>query len=206
MGQNQVMICDGVSEAVLEYVQRTQVALGVCAVEDYVAQVSAIWSCIRSFPRFTNDIDASACATAMYRIAAGFFSAHRHPQRLHPSSHPTMRRTHINNVLGFTRAELGCPQLKLETLASRMRLSLGYLSRALAAETAYPFRTHVNGMRLLAAVLRFHDPSLTIGCIAREVGYVSTGELDRQFDRCFGLSPRRFAALIRDIPEDRLAP
>ena len=64
------MVCDGISESVLAYVQQTQVALGVCAIEDYAAQVSAIWNCVGSFPRLTNDVDARACAIALYRVAA----------------------------------------------------------------------------------------------------------------------------------------
>lgn len=54
------MLSDAVTDAVLSFVQQSQVAVGVCAEEDYVAQVSALWTCLAAFPRGAVEADLVA--------------------------------------------------------------------------------------------------------------------------------------------------
>ena len=109
----------------------------------------------------------------------------------------------MNVLLCLARENYASADLRLGRLADRMELSIAYLSRALAAETGHSFRTHLNGVRLLAAMVRIQAGTWPLSTIAEQVGYRSTGELDRQFSRRFGLTPRRFRTLLRVLP-DRL--
>jgi AraC-like DNA-binding protein len=193
------------SQAVLAYVQHSQVAVGLCAQEDYVAQLSALWSYLDAFPKGAGEADLVAAAIAVCRVAIGFFALggdHRIHARQGHSDCPS-RHNHVNVLLCLARENYASGDLRLGRLAYRMELSIGYLSRALAAETGHSFRTHLNGIRLLAAIVRIHAGTWPLSAIAEQVGYRNTGELDRQFSRRFGLTPRRFRTLLRVLP-DRL--
>jgi AraC-like DNA-binding protein len=199
------MLSDAVTDAVLTFVQQSQVAVGVCAEEDYVAQVSALWTCLAAFPRGAVEADLVAATIAVCRIATGFFVVGDHrnsPKRSHGDRNS--RRTSVNNVLCLAREQYFCADLTLGGLAKHLGLSGAYLSRALAAETGHPFRTHLNGIRLLAAVARLPRGLAPLSAIATQVGYPRTGELDRQFHRWFRLSPRQFRTLLGALPRDRL--
>ena len=142
---------------------------------------------------------------AVCRIATGFFVVGDHrngPKRSHGDRNS--RRTSVNNVLCLVREQYFCADLTLGGLAKHLGLSGAYLSRALAAETGHPFRTHLNGIRMLAAVARLSCGLAPLSAIAAQVGYPRTGELDRQFHRWFWLSPRQFRTFLGALPPDRL--
>lgn len=192
----------GVSDGLLHYVQACQVAVLTCADEDYVAQVVSIWSCLAAFPKRAGEADRLAASMAVCRIAKGFFAADR---RLCRPDCPgaTVRRGHVNRLLRFVREQFANPDLTLGFAAKNLGLSIAFLSRALSAETARAhgsaFRSHLNGIRVLAAVERLRD-SVPVRDIAMAVGYTSTGELDRQFARWFRLTPREFRSLLKRNP------
>jgi AraC-like DNA-binding protein len=192
---------DAVSSGVLAFIQESQVAVRVCADEDYVAQVSALWSCLASFPRQAAGCDQVAATATVCRIAMGFLAFSDHAESPRPS-HASLKsqRQHVNALLRLTRENYSRADLTLSGLAKELHLSLAYLSRALAAETGHSFRAHLNGIRLLAAVARLHLGTSSLREIAEQVGYPNTGELDRQFNRRFRLAPGRFRALLRLLP------
>jgi AraC-like DNA-binding protein len=195
------MFSEAVSNAARVFVQQCQIALGTCADDDYVAQVSALWTCLDRFPRGGDELDVVVAATAACRVAAGFFAASK-SDRLQPRRRAS-RRAHISFLLRLAQERHADPQLTLGRLARQMNFSAEFLSRSLAAETHHPFRTHVNGIRLLAAIVLLKERSLRVSSIAARVGYVSTGELDRQFNRWFDINPRRFRQLLTLVPVDR---
>lgn len=191
------------SDCVLTFVQRCQVAVLVCANEDYAAQVVAIWDCLALFPKGVRGVDLLGAVTAVSRVAQGFFGA---PSESAMRARPPMgtrRRRHANAVLKFARERYSRPNLSLALAASELELSVEYLSRALAAETGHsfkrPFRSHLNGIRILAAIQLMQRP-MTLNAVAAQVGYSRTGELDRQFERWFRLTPRAFRACLRQDP------
>lgn len=66
----------GSSDVVLEFVRQCQVAAGICADGDYLAQAGALWTCLYKFPRSLRDeTDAMAAAVATSRMAWGFFQS-----------------------------------------------------------------------------------------------------------------------------------
>jgi len=195
------MFSEAVSDAARGFVQQCQIALGTCASDDYVAQVSALWTCLDRFPRGGDELDVVTAATAVCRVAAGFFALGK-SHRLQPCRCAS-RRAHINFLLRLAQEQHADPNLTLGGLARQMSFSAAFLSRSLAAETDHPFRTHLNGIRLLAAIILLNERSLPVRSIAAQVGYDRTGELDRQFDRWFEMNPRRFRQLLGLMPVDR---
>jgi AraC-like DNA-binding protein len=198
------MLSETVSDQVLRFVQQCQVAVGVCAEEDYVAQVSTLWSCLAAFPHEADETDLVVAATAVCRIATGFFlfaADRKAPRHVRKKTKPS--RAHVNTLLRLTQQHHARTDLTFGGLARQLDLSAAYLSRALASETGHPFRTHLNGIRLLSAIVRLQAGSLRLAAVATEVGYTRTGELDRQFKRWFQLTPRHFRRLLRRVPPDR---
>jgi len=189
------MTTEPVSEHVLNYVQMCQIAVGICAADDYVAQVSALWSLLEQFPRGGTGSSLAMTVVAIHAVAEGLFRERHYP--IHPNRRPTVRRGYVNRVLRIAHEEYACVELTVGAIAKRLVLSPEYISRALAAEFGHSFRTHLNGIRLLAAVVRLYDSTDSIHVIAERVGYRRTGELDRRFRRVFAMSPRAFAVVLR---------
>ena len=192
------MLPDGISDGLLGFVQLCQVAVLSCAADDYVAQVVSIWNCLAMFPKRACEADQLAASMAVSRIARGFFAADRRFDHADPAAGATARRCHVNRLLLFVRERYSDPDLTLSVAASHLRLSMAFLSRALNAEAGpvqgSQFRSHLNGIRVLAAIERLREPT-PFHAIAKDVGYRNTGELDRQFARWFNLPPsdvRRF--------------
>jgi AraC-like DNA-binding protein len=189
------------SDVVFEFVQRCQTVAGVCALSDHAAQAGALWTCLCSVPRpLRDDADAMAIAVAASRMASGFFNS---TARVSDVSRRTCRTTrqHINELLAVVKQEYANPHLTLGSLAQRFDLSTSLLSRALAAETGHAYPVHVNGVRMLAAIRFLRDHDRQVKDIAWSVGYPDTRELDRQFQRLFGISPTRIAELSRQMEE-----
>jgi AraC-like DNA-binding protein len=187
----------GVSDAALAFAQQCQVAVLACAGDDYIAQVVSIWKCLSQFPRRSSDADRFAAVIAVSRIATGFLSE-RSIAECHAAATP--RRRHAHAVLKRARTHFARPDLTLGSVASELQLSVAFLSRALGAETGHAlksaFRCHLNGIRVLAAIETMRGPA-SLSAIAKAVGYPRTSELDRQFERWFGASPRAFRGFLR---------
>lgn len=193
---------ENVSDVVHGFVQHCQAALGAFTVDDYVGQVTALWDALSLFPRpITTDVELLTLVVAISRLAAGFFQATRAGR----TSIPRPSRAHVNALLRLIRNEYYSRDLTLNSIASRLRLSRSYLSRALARETQHSFPTHLNCIRLLAAVDKLRRGEERVAAVASAVGYRSSGELDRQFQRRFAMTPRQFERLIVTVPPDRLA-
>jgi AraC-like DNA-binding protein len=184
-------------------VQFCQVAVLSCTADDYVAQVVSIWTCLAMFPRHACKADQLAASMAVSRIARGFFAAERRFDRADPAADATPQRCHVNRLLQFVREHYSDPDLKLRLAASHLGLSVAFLSRALNAEVGpvrgSQFRSHLNGIRVLAAIERLREP-IPFHAIARDVGYRNTGELDRQFSRWFDLAPGNFRRFLSQDP------
>lgn len=198
------MFSEAVSDAARGFVQQCQIALGTFASDDYVAQVSALWTCLDTFPRGAEELDIVFAATAACRVASGFFASNK-SGRLQ-LRRCASRRTHTSFLLRLAEEQHADPELTLGRLARQMNFSAAFLSRSLAAETNHPFRTHLNGMRLLAGIVLLRQRSLRVSHIAARIGYGRTGELDRQFNRWFEVNPRRFRQLLTLVPADRFIP
>jgi AraC-like DNA-binding protein len=86
---------------------------------------------------------------------------------------PNRRRPglqHASELLIAARVRHRNPELTLRQLADELDISYGYSTRVVAAHTGYPFRTHLNGVRVLAAVLLIARPDRPMSAIARDVG------------------------------------
>jgi AraC-like DNA-binding protein len=200
---SRITLPDGISDGLLRFVQLCQVAVLSCAADDYVAQVVSIWNCLAMFPRPAREADQLAASMAVSRIARGFFAAERRFQCADPATGAPVRRCHVNRLLQFVRERYSDPDLTLGLAASHLGLSVPFLSRALNAETGpvfgSPFRSHLNGIRVLAAIERLREP-IPFHAIAKDVGYRNTGELDRQCARWFDLAPRDLRRFLTQDP------
>jgi AraC-like DNA-binding protein len=191
------MAYNEMSDTALRFVQRCQVAVGVCAEDDYAAQVSALWYCLDTFPRDSPAVrDLTAACAAVYRIAVGFFGSLTGTRSSLGGNAQRVGRRHVNALLQAMIMQHGDPALTLGQLAASLDLSRSHLSRTLAAETGHSFPTHLNGVRLLSAIMKLRDPVDRVKSIAAGAGYSGTGELDRQFQRRFGVTPKQFRGLL----------
>lgn len=147
-----------------------------------------------------------AAVIAMCRVANGFFRSVIRNVGV-PSDSGRQPRMRVNALLRMAQDRHVDPHLTIGQLARTLGQSRTVISRTLATETGRSFqstfRTHLNGVRLLAAIIKLQS-SERISAIAPAVGYIDTKELDRQFHSWFGMSPSRFRMLIRGASDDSL--
>jgi AraC-like DNA-binding protein len=189
-----------VSDISFAFVQLCQTALGVCTYGDFVAQMGAIWSCLCAFPRNGNEAELSTAITAVAQIANGFFAVGAFRHELDSVAPP---RAHINSLLLRIRSNYSNRTLTMTAIAESIGVTQSHLSRSLLRHTRFDFATHLNGVRVLAAVDLIASHSLPVAEVATLVGYRSTGELDRQCRRLFGLTPTHVRDLLALAPHRR---
>jgi AraC-like DNA-binding protein len=189
-----------VSDTALAFVQRCQAAAGLTwGQEDYAIQVGALWSCLETFPRReATETGLITIAVAVWRLSIGF-------DHLIPSFTPIpyrrrLGRPHVYGILIALRDEYANPNLTFASIAQQRGMSRSYLSKELRRDTEHRFPTHLNGVRVLAAIRALKRRGQPIKNLAPSVGYISSGELDRQFQRWFGLSPTVFEGLMAAAP------
>lgn len=182
----------------LEFIQRCQTTLGAFLAHDLVTEFSAVWTCLESFPRNRSERETAMAAGAVCALAHGLFE--RVPVRCDQLRQPSTRST-VAFALSRIRLDFRKGDLSLVDMARELNLSYTYVSRSFSCHTGHGFSAHVNGLRLLAAAGLLLQRELPIGGVATAVGYVSTRELDRQFQKRFGLSPKRFGCLLGLLPD-----
>lgn len=183
-----------VSPAIHEFVQRCQICAGMFSLCAYPVCAGGLWSVLAQLPADIMELheaDALTAVTALRRLSQGFFRCSPFASPIPPISTPERR---VNDVLCIIRTRYATDGLTLRNIADELRVTRCYLSRLLRWETGHSFPTHVNGVRLLAAV-EVLSSAERVKEAARLAGYSSTGELDRQFKRRIGLTPKRFASL-----------
>ena len=184
-----------ISEPILTFIGQCQVAAGACATSDLAARATVVWKCLESFPRGVPYDELAASATCVFLMARGYFLSSRAapPNRRRPG------RRHAASLIAAVNTLHSVPEVTLQWISRDIHVSCGYLSRVIVANTGYPFRTHLGGVRLIAAVFRLGLQGGPLSAVAAKAGYRSTGEMDRQFRRWFGLSPREFRALLSRV-------
>lgn len=178
------------------FIQRSQYCAGLFSAAAYQTSVSALWSLIADCPS-GSDLAAAEAITlvvALRRLSAGFLR-HDYEHRMVVNAGCAERR--VDEVLQIVRARYSTYGLSLCKIAENMHVTRSYLSRLLRHETGHSFPTHLNGVRLLAAVDAVAR-SGRVKEVASTVGYASTGELDRQFRRRLGFPPKQFALLANE--------
>jgi AraC-like DNA-binding protein len=182
-----------VSDGPSQFVQKCQVSVVKWPASDYAARISAVWECLRNFPRDCTKAELITATTAVCLLSTGVLTR---KCTISAYDGSWSGRTRANSILAIVATEYGESHLTLSSVAGRLGLTQSYVSRTLSRETGYSFRTHLNGFRLLAAVDILRRPQRRVKEAAIAVGYVSTGELDRQFKHRLGLTPRQFARLV----------
>jgi AraC-like DNA-binding protein len=181
------------------FVQCCQLAAGALCTTDVASQADSMWDCLGAFPRsVVDEADLVVATCSVSLLAAAFIAAERRRERREVVLR--RRRDHVNAILEMTRRQYSDPDFALGTVSRTLRLSQSYLSRAIAAETRYPFPVHLNGVRLLHALTMMHGQERQIKYVAITCGYLRTAELDRQMDRWFGLAPRQFRTFLTMAP------
>jgi AraC-like DNA-binding protein len=129
----------------------------------------------------------SVVGVGLFNSSGGFRRLAREPRR------PT------EYALSLVCREYADEQLSLAGIARRVGISPSYLSHNLRSATGYTFPSHVNTVRVIAALPLLLDGQQQMKAIAGVVGYGSTGELDRQFKRYYGAAPTLIRELARVI-------
>lgn len=82
--------------------------------------------------------------------------------------------------------------LSLDSVASKINLSSGYLSNYIKQKTGVTFSEHIMEVRIRKAKEMLRDSSLPIGVIAEKIGYYSATSFNRWFKKATGLSPGEY--------------
>ena len=111
------------------------------------------------------------------------------------------RMTRVVSALDFVRAHYSDCSLRLETVARSVNLSSWHLDHLLKCHTGHAFRHHLRTARVEAAEALLLTSHLTVKEISAIVGYNSTTQLDRDFNRRHGCSPS--AWVKQTVPSSR---
>ncbi|GLW27819.1 AraC family transcriptional regulator [Actinoplanes regularis] len=104
---------------------------------------------------------------------------------------PTWHDPIAGTALRLLHAEPAAPWTVAE-LARRAGVSRSLLARRFTELVGEPPMAYLTGWRLALAADLLRDPSLTLGAVARQVGYGSAFALSAAFKRERGLSPQDF--------------
>lgn len=84
--------------------------------------------------------------------------------------------------------------ISIEDAAYSMGMSAAYFSRKLKAETGSTFLEKLTDLRVKRAMKRLRTTTLTVGEIARSVGYADAGYFMKVFKRSTGMTPSEYRA------------
>jgi AraC-like DNA-binding protein len=96
----------------------------------------------------------------------------------------------VERSLAYIASHSSRCDLTLEEVARQVNVSKWHLERLLKWHTGLTFRAAVRRERLNNARLLLESSMLTIKEIAHKVGFRYPSELDRDFKKVFGMSPR----------------
>lgn len=103
-------------------------------------------------------------------------------------------------VADHIAARASDPHFGLRDLAKELNLSYSYASTVVRSETGRCFKRFLTESRLSKAVTLLLDSHLSVKEVAASVGFNSTAQLDRYFNRSYGVTPiqLRSTALARE--------
>src|SRR3954454_1242795 len=84
------------------------------------------------------------------------------------------------------------PELALGDIARQIATSERQLQRIFAELGASAFRDELTAVRMQHAARLLHDSHMTVGEIARHVGYRQPSQFSKAFRRCYGVTPSAF--------------
>lgn len=80
-------------------------------------------------------------------------------------------------------------QIEIDAVAARLTTSRRQLQRAFTEVGRTTFRRHLTTVRMANAARLLTDPSLTVGAVARRVGYSQQAQFAKSFRAHFGSLP-----------------
>lgn len=89
-------------------------------------------------------------------------------------------------------------------LAAELGVDPAHLGRLIRADTGFAFRQWRSAFAIRLAVQELADPDIQIAQIAFRLGYEHPSQLDREFRRTFGISPREYRRLRKSLQSRRV--
>lgn len=83
-------------------------------------------------------------------------------------------------------------QIEIDAVAARLATSRRQLQRAFTEVGRTTFRRHLTSVRMANAARLLTDPSLTVGAVARTVGYSQQAQFAKSFRLHFGSLPSEY--------------
>jgi AraC-like DNA-binding protein len=186
------------SDCVLSFIQRCQVAVGLYECARTLGDRSATVGCICAVPPCNGKADQMAVTLALLKIATGTLALRDAEllTKLHERSSHVRGSPAARLALDWIASHYSEETTSLEACATACRRSRWHVSRVLAAETGHAFSSHINGLRVLKALVLLRSTTLSIKQVAGCVGYSRTSELDRNFRQSLRLTPSECRATV----------
>src|SRR3954454_19575261 len=110
-----------------------------------------------------------------------------------PGAPPPPRRARLLAEAALAiEARYAEPELALGDIARQIATSERQLQRIFAELGASAFRDELTAIRMQHAARLLHDSHMTVGEIARHVGYRQPSQFSKAFRRCYGVTPSAF--------------
>lgn len=127
-------------------------------------------------------------------LAQHLIAAHSNLSPRTPSRY-TMAPAKLRRTLEFIQANL-TREISLQELADAAGMSLYHFAKSFKQTTGYPPHRYLTEQRLRQARILLHDATLSIGDVARAVGFSHSG-FAVLFTRYMGMTPTKFRNVLR---------
>jgi len=127
-------------------------------------------------------------------LAAHLIAAHSNLAILPRRAPHAMAPSRLKRVQEFTRANLARP-LSLQDMANAAGMSVFHFARGFKHAAGVPPHRYLTEQRLAEARTLLHNPDLSIGEVARAVGFTHS-HFTALFARRMGMTPTRFRKVL----------
>ena len=175
-------------DGLLRFYRECQIAAGTFIPPTDAARVlPAVWTALGAVPDVVEENALRPLGHTLLELAK-----HTLDQRWRQSGRPggaSGRRGCGDYALNVLLQTDVFSALSLTDVAACIGVSRWHLCRSIRHATGFGFATHLNGVRVLKAILLLANPTLEVKAIATACGYHHTSELDRDFKKWLHMPP-----------------
>jgi AraC-like DNA-binding protein len=181
------------SRTLFRYAHRAQLLALAWLEPDPLVLLPLVWTALRPILPGFSIAEVPHAAAILVQLASRFFDVARAPRRRQQTS---VTGATVSRALELILHTATDTDVSLAKIAQHMHLSVSRLSHLIRTQSGHAFRTHVNGVRVLAAIRLLPSYDCSVKEVAWRVGYPDTPSLDRQMVAWTTLRPRDFKRMM----------